>query len=299
MNNLYEEITNAIIDQLEKGHIPWRKPWIGTGSAISHETGKPYSMLNQLLKRPGEYITFLQVQKEGGRVKKGEKASHVYFWKMLRKPELDDDGNPILDAEGKQRMKTIPILKCYSVFHIDQCEGIKPKFDIRPAVPADPDAAAEKVLTDYVQRERIRLDTTGSGQAYYAPLFDMIVLPNISQYSSAAEYYSTAFHEAVHSTGHKRRLNRFPDDGKCAAFGSEDYSKEELVAEIGAACLVHKQGLETPESFKNSAAYIQSWLKKLRDDKNMIIGAASKAEKAVKFILNEQANEAPAEATEA
>lgn len=288
MNKLYEEITNAIIEQLEKGVIPWKKPWTGTGDVISHETGKPYSLLNQLLKRPGEYITFLQCQKEGGRIKKGEKASHVYFWKMMVKPVLDEDGQPMLNADGKPAMKSIPILKCFSVFHIDQCEGIEAKWTKPVESPAVPDEAAEKVLRDYVSREGITLECEeASDKAFYRPSADLIHIPCISQYSSTAEYYSTAFHEAVHSTGHQKRLNRFSSD-KVAAFGSCDYSKEELVAEIGAACLVHSQGLETPASFQNSAAYIDSWLSALKNDKQMVIGAASRAEKAVKMILNEK-----------
>jgi len=293
MNNMYEEITNAIIEQLENGQIPWRKPWAGVSDVISHETGKPYSLLNQLLKRPGEYITFLQCQKEGGHVKKGEKATSVYFWKMLKKQALDEDGQP-LEIDGKPVMETIPILKSFKVFHIDQCEGIKPRWTQNmPATPAQPDKAAEKVLTDYVQREGIRLEIEISDKAYYSPAFDTIHIPTIRQYSSAAEYYSTAFHEAVHSTGHSKRLNRF-STGKAAAFGGEEYSKEELTAEIGAACILHQQGLETADSFKNSAGYIQGWLKALKDDRQMIIGAAARAEKAVKYILN-QKNEPKAE----
>lgn len=288
MKNLYEEITSAIIDQLQKGQIPWRKPWIGSDLAISHETGKPYSLLNQFLKQPGEYITFLQCQKEGGRVKKGEHGSSVYFWKMLKKEAKDENGQPMLDSEGKQLWETIPVLKAFTVFHINQCEGIEPKWTAKlPEAPADPDAAAEKTLTEYVDREGIKLYRDEiSNRAYYQPVFDLIRIPCIEQYSSTAEYYSTAFHEAVHSTGHKKRLNRFTASGKSAAFGGEEYSKEELVAEIGAACLVHHHGLETPDSFRNSAAYIQGWLRALQNDQRLIVSASARAEKAVKLILN-------------
>ena len=108
----------------------------------------------------------------------------------------------------------------------------------------------------------------------------------MEQFDSTAEYYGTAYHEATHSTGHATRLNRFTGDAAAAAFGSESYSKEELVAEIGSACCLHELGLETPSSFKNSAAYIQSWLRVLKDDKRMIISAAARAEKAVKLIFN-------------
>ena len=299
MNNLYEEVTNQIISLMEQGQIPWHRPWAGTSAgAISHNTGKPYSLLNQLLLQvPGEYITFNQCQKEGGKVKKGSKAKRVYFWKVYQKEAKDENGDPILKNDGTPKLIPVPVLKTFQVFHLTDCEGISPKWaDKLPEMPAQPLEAAEAALTAYTQREGIRLEADKlSGKAYYSPAFDLINIPCISQYSSSAEYYSTAFHEATHSTGHPSRLHRFELSGKNAAFGSEDYSKEELTAEIGAACILHQMGIETPDSLKNSAAYIQGWLKALKDDKQLIIGAAARAEKAVALILN-QTNTAEAEA---
>ena len=119
-------------------------------------------------------------------------------------------------------------------------------------------------------------------KAFYRPSTDEVVLPIRKQFMSTAEYYSTVFHELTHSTGHASRLNRLT---QAAFFGSEDYSKEELVAEIGAAALVNHVGLETSNSIRNSAAYIQNWLQVLRDDKRFIVSASGKAEKAVNLIL--------------
>ena len=290
MNNLYEEVTNQIISLMEQGQIPWHKPWTGTSAgAISHSTGKPYSLINQiLLSVPGEYVTWNQCQKEGGKVRKGAKAKHVYFWKQYRKEEKDEDGNPVLKEDGTPKMKIIPVLKAFSVFHLDDCEGISPKWtDKLPEAPAKPVEAAEAALTAYVQREGIRLIADQiSGQAYYSPSRDLINLPCIGQYTETAEYYSTAFHEATHSTGHPSRLHRFEVFDSNAAFGSEQYSKEELTAEIGAACILHQMGIGSPASLTNSAAYIQGWLRALKDDKQLIIGAAARAEKAVRLILN-------------
>ena len=153
MNNMYEEVTNQIISMLEQGQIPWRKPWAGSSAgAISHNTGKPYSLLNQLLLQiPGEYITFNQVRIEGGRVKKGAKAKHVYFWKQLVKELKGEDGRPVLKADGSPQMTTIPILKSFSVFHLDDCEGIKARWtEGLPATPAQPVEDAEAVLLDYI-----------------------------------------------------------------------------------------------------------------------------------------------------
>ena len=123
-------------------------------------------------------------------------------------------------------------------------------------------------------------------KAYYSPTVDKIVLPIMEQFPQVAEYYSTAFHEAVHSTGHKSRLNRFTGEAAAAMFGSESYSKEELIAEIGSACIMHDIGIETTGTFRNSAAYIQNWLKVLKNDKRMIVAAASRADKAARLILN-------------
>ena len=278
MKDIYQEVTDRITAQLEQGVIPWHKPWIvsGTACAISRSTGKPYSLLNQLiLGRPGEYTTFAQIQKEGGRVKKGEKAAQVAFWKWL---DVEDEENP-------GEMKKIPLLKSFAVFHIDQCDGLKPKHTTAaPAQILQPDKAADQIITDYLTRSGVKLVHQEGDRAYYRPSADTVTLPLLAQFKELSEYYSTAFHELTHSTGHTSRLNRLT---KTARFGSEEYSKEELVAEIGAAALVNVSGLETSSSFRNSAAYVQNWLKALRDDKRLIVSAAGQAEKACSLILNQ------------
>lgn len=274
--DVYQEVTDRIISQLEQGVIQWHKPWIisGSGCAISHSTGKAYSLLNQMiLGRPGEYLTFAQCQKEGGRVKKGEKASFVVFWKWIEEKD-----------EETEEIKKIPFLRHFSVFHIDQCEGIKPRHEIAAAhEDIKPDAAADAIIADYLKRSGVRLTHQEGDRAFYSPSTDSVTIPTLAQFKELAEYYSTAFHELTHSTGHSSRLNRL---SKTACFGSEDYSKEELVAEIGAAALVNHVGLETSKSFRNSAAYIQSWLKALSNDKRMIVSAAGQAEKACNLILH-------------
>ena len=270
--DIYKEVTARIIAQLENGIIPWQKPWIASGNAISHVTGRSYSLLNQmLLGRPGEYVTFAQCQKEGGKVKKGEKSSMVVFWKFI---EQED--------EETHEKKQVPFLRYFNVFHIDQCEGLRAKHQQELPNTASADEAADALIHDYLSRESVKLHHQEGNRAFYSPISDSITLPLLAQFSETAEYYSTAFHELTHSTGHASRLNRLE---KVAFFGSEAYSKEELVAEIGAATLVNATGLETSSSFRNSAAYIQNWLRVLKDDKRFIVSAAGKAEKAVALIL--------------
>ena len=270
--DIYAEITNRMIAEMEKGIIPWQKPWMASGAAISHTTGKAYSLLNQmLLGKAGEWLTFKQCQEEGGFVRKGEKSMLLVFWKWLDKED-----------EETGEITQVPYLRYYNVFHISQCENITAKHTQSNSNPASPDQTAEAIITEYVKREGVTLEHREGDAAFYQPTTDRIVLPLLKQFSEASEYYSTAFHEIVHSTGHMKRLARLDTT---ANFGSEEYSKEELTAEIGSAALVHHAGLETAGSFRNSAAYVQNWLQVLKNDKRFIVSAAGKADKAVNYIL--------------
>ncbi len=180
----------------------------------------------------------------------------------------------------------MPLLRYINVFHISQVEGVQPLKqeelnDIQPIESAD------KILKDYWQREHITVNHVKGDKAFYSPMRDMIQLPLFEQFIESEEYYGTAFHESVHSTMLASRCDR-QKENKLVAFGSEDYSKEELVAEIGSATILNLIGIETKKSFKNSAAYIQNWLQVLKNDNKFIVSASTKAEKAVKYILNEE-----------
>lgn len=274
--DLYQMITDRIIAQLEAGTVPWHRPWKTSSGAISRSTGRPYSVLNQLLlPLEGEYVTFRQAAEEGHPVKKGEKASAVFFFKFIESEDKDT---------GEK--KTIPLLKYYSVFHISQCPGMKPRFTVSEGQQNDlqPDERAEQILNNYIGRYGVTLRKERSNKAYYSPASDTIVVPELNQYSELSEFYSTIFHEAVHSTGHKSRLNRISD---VARFGSESYSREEMCAELGSSYLINIAGLETASSFRNSAAYINGWLSAIKGDKRFIISAAGQAEKAVRLIMGE------------
>lgn len=295
-NNVYQMVTDRIVAQLEQGLIPWHKPWTGVGledgGAVNYVSRKPYSMLNQmLLGREGEYLTFKQIKERGGSIKKGAKAGVVVFFTTTtytKREEVQEDGSTETVSVMKEHL--MPVLKYYNVFHIDDCEGIESKIkveeDAGPKI--SPIESAEKVLNGYVEREKELQfrNNIPTDRAYYSPTLDLISVPILSQYEIAEEYYSTTFHEAVHSTMPENRCNR-KSEQKLAAFGSEDYSREELVAEIGSAMLCNNVGIDCEKAFKNSVAYIQGWLKKLKNDNRMIVWAASRAEKAAKYILGE------------
>lgn len=285
-NDTYQMVTEKIISLLEKGVAPWRMPWVeGKALAWSGVDGHAYSIINQFLLMAhstahtfaemvedikGEWLTFNQIKSRGGMVKKGEHGRKVIFFKPY--VVKDDEGNE----------KTIPLLASYTVFHIRQTMGIEQKYHKAVEVSEyTPDELAENVIADYLKRSGVGFRNDGD-RAFYSPKSDSVVVPAPEKHFSTAEYYSTVFHELAHSTGHESRLARIT----CDAYHREEYSLEELVAEIASASICASLGIDTESTLENSAAYIQGWLKALRDDKHMIVRAASRAEKAVKMILN-------------
>ena len=327
--DVYQIVTDRLLAELEQGHIPWAKPWfpmhvqwVGrktktetftttSRAAYSRATGKPYSLLNQmLLGQPGEWASRKEINEAGGRIREGEKAHIVTFWKFIEKDRLDKDGQPVLDAEGNPVKEQIPLLRYFNVWHVEtQCEGITPKkrrnnpgtvtTTRTHTIVIDPGhcetqteaewAAVEEadaIVRAYIAGSGITCtEEPGSDRAFYRPATDSVTVPCRAQFKEGAEFYSTLFHELVHSTGHASRLDRFSGPGN-HSFGGQEYSKEELVAEIGAACLNNLCEIETSSSFRNSAAYIQGWSAKLKEDRKMIVLASSRAEKAVELILN-------------
>ena len=230
------------------------------------------------------WLTFKQAKELGGSVKKGERGNIVVFWKWLFKEEEQENGEI-------EEVK-IPMLRYYTVFNVDQCEGIPA--DIIPALDdntntLEPIEAAEQLISSMPLCPSI---SYGGNRAFYSPSADRVQLPALEQYEIAEEYYSTAFHELAHSTGHKSRLNR-KEITSHNPFGSKEYSKEELTAEMTASYLCAVTGIEQA-TIENSAAYIQGWLKKLKDDRKMIVYAAAAAQKAADFIRGIEAQAQPA-----
>ena len=292
--NVYQMVTDRIVEQMNKGIIPWHRPWTGVGvedaGAINYVSRRPYSLINQMiLGRPGEWLTWKQIADLGGKVKKGAKAEYVVFYTQYVIDDKNDSENQ--EEAAKNRIKkTIPILRFYKVFHLDDVDGIATKIVPGESPKTSPIEAAETVFDGYLSREPALkfINDKPSNRAYYSPATDTVVVPMLSQFPNPVEYYSTAFHELTHSTIPENRCNR-KTENQNAFFGNTEYSREELVAELGSAMLCHRTGIEVDKVFRNSVAYLQGWLKALRNDDKMIVWAATRAEKAARYILNETA----------
>lgn len=276
---IYEQITQTILNALDAGTVPWHKPWTSSGLHQQSVHGRPYRGLNQLLLGleaqikgydDPRWITFNQARKQGGQVRKGEKSTIVTLWKRI---VIKDENAP----DGK---KVIPILRIYRVFNVAQTTLDLPPIEakLREHTPVE---EAELIWDGFQDRPTM---STGHAGAWYSPSSDEIGMPDAERFDSAEHYYSTLFHEAVHSTGAKVRLDRDEVSGGTARFGSGDYSREELVAEIGAAMLRGVCGIDSEAVMSNTAAYIQSWRSKLSDDPKLIVQAAGKAQKAADYI---------------
>jgi antirestriction protein ArdC len=288
--DLYQTITDRLIAKLEAGTAPWVKGWnAGTAVPMNAVSNRPYSGINVLLfwlsadkgySRP-RYLTYKQAQECGGNVRKGEHGTQIVFFKQL---EVEDK------ATGEE--KTIPMLRSYTVFNVDQCDGLPDRIKFgTSAGEANPDTREE--LADAFIKATGADFREGAGKPCYVPSRDFITVPAWSDFHSMPEYYAAAFHELVHWTGHKSRLDR---DLK-GRFDKHAYAAEELVAELGAAFLCAEFGFDNAHD--NQAAYLANWLELLKSDKRAIFTAASKAQKAADYMRGLAIADAPAELAEA
>ena len=280
-----DRITERVIEVLSQGTSPWHKPWsVKRGFPRNLVSKKAYRGINVFLLHAMQYespfwLTFHQAQQLGASVRKGEKACPVVFWKRL---EIED--------KESHEIEKIPMLRFYHVFNVAQLDGLKemPTTDAEAVI-----AKPVEIVENMPLRPGIK---HGMAAAFYSPGEDIVGMPNLEQFESEAAYYAALFHELTHSTGHENRLNR-PAVSSQKGFGSEDYSREELVAEMGAAFLCGQAGIEE-RTLNNSAAYIQNWLTVLKNDNKLIVQAAAQAQKAADFILGVKHEESPAERQE-
>jgi len=279
-NDVYQIVTDRIMALLESGTIPWRKPWKGGEPPQNLISRKPYRGINIFILNATRFgspywLSFRQVQGIGAMVRKGEKAFPVVFWKMLDRHSEESE------SEKKNR---VPLLRYYNVFNIDQCDKVNPSLLPKPVTKEfEPIEHCEKLVAAMPKPPKV---VHGGGRAMYSPAEDMVTMPNAASFDSPEFYYSTLFHELTHSTGHTSRLGR-PGITEPIRFGSDPYSREELVAEMGAAFLCGHCGIEN-RTIQESAAYIRGWLDCLRNDRKLMVHAAAQAQKAGDFIRNVQ-----------
>lgn len=289
--DVYKMITDAIIAKLESGVIPWKKPWNVKWTGVrptNYLTKKPYKGVNSILLNPFDfehpyYLTFKQALQLGGSIIKGSKSLPVVYWNIIY---YDKDGKK---CERKEAVTKSAFLKYFNVFNISQIEGIE--FDIPKVEPLPEFERIEKCeATVKNMPNPPKIVITSNDRCFYSPVFDQVSMARPEFFNTPEDYYSTLFHELVHSTGHQSRLKR---DGitKFDRFGSENYGYEELVAELGAYFLSAETGIDQPELLDKTASYISSWIKVLKDDHKMIVKASSLSLKAVEYIIGNQQTE--------
>ena len=289
LKDTYADVTARVLEALDAGTVMWQQPWRAAGynGPINIDSNRRYRGINVFLLdftaiekgySSNRWGTYRQIAARGGQVRKGEKSTEVVFWKILKKEDKVD---------GETVEKKIPMLRTYNVFNEEQADW-DPETDRRREVPVradvDPVEAAEAVLAEYLATgPAVR---HGGDRAFYRPGADFIQLPHIGDFDNAEAYYSTKFHEVTHSTGHSSRLAREGvADGNFGAFGDAVYSKEELVAEMGAAMLCGIAGIDQAATIPATAAYLAHWRDALQGDNKLIVQAAAQAQKAVDLVL--------------
>lgn len=276
MSSLYQSITAQILEQLEQGAAPWIKPWHVDGSADRNlVTHKPYRGINRLLLGMSSmgrsfdspvWATYQQWHAAGGQVRKGEKATHIVFFKPVSKETVTES--------GETETESYAVIKGYCVFNAAQVDGIELEKPEAPGSEFENHARSEATMTKTGAVIR-----HGGDAAFYAPGPDAIQLPHKASFHSPANYYATAFHELTHWTGAKHRLDRDLDKGR---YGNPAYAFEELVAEMGAAFLCADHGIQGE---LRHAGYIASWIKALRENDRAIFKASALAQKAADYLL--------------
>lgn len=281
--DVYARVTDRIVAELEQGVRPWLKPWSAsnTDGRILHplrHNGSPYKGINVLLLwgeaiekgySSSTWMTYKQAETLGAHVRKGERGSLVVFADRYTKTESNDQGE---DVE-----RSIPFMKAYTVFNVEQIEGLPTQYQPTPAPDVAPLPLIEDAETFFAETGAVFRH--GGNQAFYAPAADFIQLPPPEAFRDAESYAATKAHELTHWTGHKDRMAR--EFGK--RFGDKAYAFEELVAELGSAFLCADLGV-TPETREDHASYLAHWLDVLKSDKRAIFIAAAQAQRAADYL---------------
>jgi antirestriction protein ArdC len=283
-DTIHKIVTDRMIAALQAGTVPWRKPWQApAGQPRSMCTGQPYRGINPFLLGltaaeqgyPSPYWgTYRQISELGGQVRRAERSTLVVFWKQARTEQRHPH-------TGELTVKQLPVLRYYRVFNAAQADHLPERFYPVPGEHTEikePQAVLDGYLADGPRLVHVACD-----RADYHPATDTIRLPLPAQFRSPEGYYATAFHETGHSTGHPARLNR-PGIAAFDHFGSGQYAREELTAQMTSALLCARTGIDDAATFANSASYIAGWLTALAGDHRLVITAAASAQRASDLI---------------
>jgi antirestriction protein ArdC len=289
--DVYAIVTEKIINLLEQGVVPWRRPWAGGGLPRNVVSKKPYRGINHFLLSVSKYVqpywlTMRQANELGGHVRKGEESTIVVFWKVEDRSAEAQEVNEIeLDKECSRRF----VLRYYRVWNVEQCELPERALERLPKIETHEQDSIDAVKRIIAGMSNAPAIENAGTKAFYSIITDRVTMPPRNLFISAEEYGATLLHELTHSTGHAKRLAR-ESITEAAAFGSAVYSKEELIAEMGGAYLCAEAGISNAV-IENQAAYIAGWLKRLHDDRRLVVQAAAQAQHAADYILNRQSCE--------
>lgn len=296
--DLYQTITDKIIAALEAGTVPWLKPWNHPGCRLAFPknavSNRYYNGINVLLLwlsaaehnyQQCKWITVKAANELGGRIRKGEKATLIVNYKPVEREKHDEAGNVVYDNDGNPEIERFAYIKTHHLFNIEQCDNLPE--DLYDHVENTQDNGVQyrefAEIRQIIEGINLKVEIKPSDKAFYRPKADLVVIPEMKQFSSEADYYSTLLHEMTHATGHQSRLNREGITSGKAKFGNKVYAFEELVAEMGGAFLCAHLGFDT---VPQNASYLASWIEMLKADKRIIFRATGKAREACDYMFD-------------
>jgi antirestriction protein ArdC len=280
MRNINQELTDSVTEMLKSGIVPWRKPWQGAGKPANFASKRNYHGINTWLLnakaidkdyKSNYWMTYKQAQDNKGQVRKNEKGAEIIFWSILEKP----------DADNPSKIKKIPLMRLSYVFNLSQIDGIELP-NVSTPNGANSILSADDIVKNMLDKPEIihRMQD----KAYYMPSADKIYMPEMTQFYSTNGYYGTLFHELAHSTGNENRLKRFTS----GTTSHEEYSKEELIAEMTSTLILNDLNMLDNEEMTQSASYLANWTMALQNDISLLVKAGTNAQKAYDFILNKK-----------
>ncbi|OOS00900.1 antirestriction protein [Haemophilus paracuniculus] len=295
--DLYQNVTDRIVEALETGTAPWLKPWDTPACNLdlprNAVSNRLYSGINILLLwlassthgyRQSKWITAKKAMELGGHVRKGEKATVIVNYRPVEREATDENGELLFDDDGNPLMEHFAYLNKHNVFNIEQCENLPPAMyePLKANIETDNPYEIFTEIRQMIKGLGLKVEVKPSNKAFYQATTDKVVMPEVKQFHSEQDFYSTLMHEMTHATGHQSRLNREGISSGKAKFGNKIYAFEELVAEIGGAFLCAQLGFNT---VPQNASYIASWIQVLKNDKRAIFRATGYARNACDYML--------------